>query len=149
MAVHDKGGFLVAAFRMRGNNPGTMAFAQSKAKAVGIWRFSTAQMANGTVNFPGFGNAPHIVTVPGGVPFYTSDGKIFLGAVGVSGEAPKEDVKCAVAGSEAAVCAQKENEAKAETATKNNNCSHCSVTVSKNHNLYLRSVSCTCSQNCP
>ncbi|MEP2988519.1 MAG: heme-binding protein [Parasphingorhabdus sp.] len=102
IAIHDKGGFLVAALRMPGNNAGTMEFAQAKAKAVGIWRFSTARMERSTVDFAGFAAAPHVVTVPGGVPIFTSDGKTFLGSVGVSGEAPADDVACAVAGIESA-----------------------------------------------
>ena len=98
IAVHDTGGHLVAALRMRGNNAGTMAFAQAKAKAVGIWGFSTAQMEKSVGDVAGFGNAPNVVTVAGGVPFYTMDGKTRLGAVGVSGEDPMDDVACAIAG---------------------------------------------------
>lgn len=102
IAVHDNGGFLVAALRMTGNNAGTMAFAQAKAKAVGIWRFSTAQMEQSVNDVAGFAAAPNVVTVPGGVPIFTADGKTFLGAVGVSGEAPVDDVACAVAGIDSA-----------------------------------------------
>jgi glc operon protein GlcG len=51
---------------------------------------------------PGFAAAPHVVTVPGGIPVYSRDGSRYLGAVGVSGEAPTDDVACAEAGVTAA-----------------------------------------------
>jgi uncharacterized protein GlcG (DUF336 family) len=57
------------------------------------------ESAKGT---PGFASAPHVVTVPGGVPVWSADGKVRLGAVGVSGEAPSDDVGCAEAGVRAA-----------------------------------------------
>jgi uncharacterized protein GlcG (DUF336 family) len=57
------------------------------------------EAAKGT---PGFANAPHVVTVPGGVPVYSADGKVRIGAVGVSGEEPADDAECAEAGVRAA-----------------------------------------------
>ncbi|MGE5562506.1 MAG: heme-binding protein [Bacillota bacterium] len=51
---------------------------------------------------PGFANAPHVVTVPGGLPVWSADGKMRIGAVGVSGEAPPDDAQCAEAGVAAA-----------------------------------------------
>jgi len=102
IAVYDDGGDLVAALRMEGNAPGIMAFSLQKAEAVANWRFSTADMALAARETPGFGTAPHVVTVPGGVPIYSADGKTFLGAVGVSGEAPSDDAACAEAGVKAA-----------------------------------------------
>lgn len=102
IAVFDKGGNLIAALRMEGNGPGIMAFSQAKAKAVANWGFSTAQMEEAIKGTPGFANAPHIVTVAGGVPIFTADGRNFIGSVGVSGEAPAVDAACAVAGIEAA-----------------------------------------------
>jgi glc operon protein GlcG len=42
------------------------------------------------------------VTVAGGVPIYSADGKILLGAAGASGEAPEDDAACVVAGITAA-----------------------------------------------
>lgn len=98
IAVFDAGGNPVAALRMEGNGPGIMAFAHDKARAVANWGFATAQMENAIKDVPGFAKAPFVVTVAGGVPFYTPDGKIFLGGVGVSGEAPTDDEACAKAG---------------------------------------------------
>lgn len=102
IAVYDTGGNLVAALRMEGNGPGIMAFSEAKAKAVASWGFSTEGMENAVKNTPGFGNAPYVVTVPGGVPVYTANGRNFIGSVGASGEAPADDAVCAIAGIQAA-----------------------------------------------
>jgi glc operon protein GlcG len=69
---------------------------------VAAWGFSTAAMADAAKGTPGFANAPHVVTVAGGVPVYAADGKQRIGAVGVSGEAPADDAACAEAGIRAA-----------------------------------------------
>jgi uncharacterized protein GlcG (DUF336 family) len=87
---------------MDGNPPGVGDFAMQKAAAVAHWHFSTANMAAAVKETPGFANAPLVVTVPGGVPVFSRDGKQFLGAVGVSGEAPQDDAACAEAGVKAA-----------------------------------------------
>jgi len=102
IAVVDTGGHLIAALRMDGNATGIFDFALAKAEAAAAWGFSTAQMAEGAKATPGFGSAPHVVTVPGGVPVYSADGKVRIGAVGVSGEAPSDDAQCAEAGVRAA-----------------------------------------------
>jgi glc operon protein GlcG len=102
IAVVDTGGHLVAALRMDGNGSGIMDFAVAKAQAVAAWGFSTSQMAEAAKSTPGFGIAPHVVTVPGGVPVWSADGRARLGAVGVSGEAPQDDEECAKAGISAA-----------------------------------------------
>jgi len=98
VVVVDTGGHIVAALRMDGNGSGIMDFAIAKAQAAAAWGFSTAEMATGARDTPGFGNAPHVVTVPGGVPVWSADGKVRIGAVGVSGEAPTDDAACAEAG---------------------------------------------------
>jgi uncharacterized protein GlcG (DUF336 family) len=59
-------------------------------------------MLEGARGTPGFADAPHVVTVPGGVPVFSADGKSRIGAVGVSGEAPADDAACAEAGIRAA-----------------------------------------------
>ena len=102
IAVYDAGGQPVALLRMDGNTPGVTEFAMQKAAAAAHWRFSTAQMEASAKTTPGFANAPRVVTVPGGVPVYSADGTIFLGAVGVSGEAPQDDAACAEAAVKAA-----------------------------------------------
>ena len=102
VAVVDTGGKLVAALRMAGNGYGIVDFVLAKAEAAAAWGFGTAQMAEGARETPGFGVAPHVVTVPGGFPIWSTDGKTRIGAVGVSGEAPADDAACAEAGIRAA-----------------------------------------------
>ena len=102
IAVVDAGGQLVAALRMDGNGWGIMDFAIAKARAVAAWGFPTAQMADAVRETPGFADAPHVVTVGGGVPIFDATGRHRIGGVGVSGEAPVDDASCAVAGIEAA-----------------------------------------------
>ena len=102
VAVVDTGGHLVAALRMDGNAFGIMDFALAKAEAAAAWGFSTAGMAEGAHATPGFAMAPHVVTVPGGIPVFSADGRERLGAVGVSGESPADDEACAEAGVTAA-----------------------------------------------
>jgi len=102
IAVVDNGGHLIAALRMDGNGSGIFDFALGKAEAAAAWGFSTAQMAESAKGTPGFANAPHVVTVAGGVPVFSADGRARIGAVGVSGEAPADDAACAEAGIKAA-----------------------------------------------
>ena len=102
IAVVDAGGHLVAALRMDGNGFGIMDFAIAKARAAAAWGFSTAQMAEGARETPGFAAAPYVVTVAGGLPLFAADGRDRIGAVGVSGEAPADDAACAEAGIAAA-----------------------------------------------
>ena len=98
IAVVDLGGHVVAALRMDGNGSGIMDFSLAKAKAVAAWGFPTAQMEQAARETPGFANAPHVVTVAGGVPVWSADGKVRIGGVGASGEAPADDAACAEAG---------------------------------------------------
>jgi glc operon protein GlcG len=102
IAVVDVGGHLVAALRMDGNGSGIMDFSLAKAQAVAAWGFPTAEMEQAAKETPGFVNAPHVVTVAGGVPVWSADGKTRIGAVGASGEAPADDAACAEAGIAAA-----------------------------------------------
>ena len=102
IAVVDTGGHLVAALRMNGNGSGMMDFAIAKAEAAAAWGFSTAEMVDGAKGTPGFANAPHVVTVAGGVPIFSADGGTRIGAAGASGEAPADDASCIEAGINAA-----------------------------------------------
>jgi len=102
IVVVDTGGHVVAALRMDGNASGMMDFALAKAQAVAAWGFSTADMAEGAKGTPGFAFAPHVVTVAGGVPVFSADGKTRLGAAGASGEAREDDAACVTAGIAAA-----------------------------------------------
>jgi glc operon protein GlcG len=102
IVVADTGGHVIASLLMDGNSSGIYDFAMAKAEAAAAWGFSTAQMAKSANDTPGFANAPHVVTVPGGVPIWSADGKVRIGAVGVSGEAPADDAECAETGVTAA-----------------------------------------------
>ena len=102
IVVVDIGGHVVAALRMDGNGTGVFDFALAKAQAAAAWGFSTAQMAEAVKGTPGFASAPHVVTVAGGVPVFSAEGKARLGAAGASGEAPEDDAACVEAGIKAA-----------------------------------------------
>src|SRR5687768_13450649 len=102
IAVVDSGGHLVAAIRMDGNRAGMMDFSIEKAKAVAAWGFATAQMEEAAKGTPGFARAPGVVTVAGGVPVFSADGRTLIGAAGASGQAPADDAACAEAGIKAA-----------------------------------------------
>jgi uncharacterized protein GlcG (DUF336 family) len=102
VVVVDRGGRIIAALRMDGAEFGKLDFAEAKAVAAAAWGFDTAGQAEGSKDFPGFARAPFVETVPGGVPVLSADGRIALGAVGVSGGAPADDVACASAGIAAA-----------------------------------------------
>jgi uncharacterized protein GlcG (DUF336 family) len=102
IAVIDAGGNLVAALRMDRNTPAIMAFATEKAKAAALWGFPTSAMENIVKSAPGFGQAPNVVALPGGLPVYSADGKILLGGAGASGESSADDVACIEAGIKAA-----------------------------------------------
>ena len=102
IAVVDSGGHLLAALRMDGNPPGTMAFSLEKAKAAAAWGFGTAQMEEAAKGTPGFARAPGVVTVAGGAPVFSADGRTMIGAAGASGEAPADDAACVDAGIRAA-----------------------------------------------
>ena len=101
IAVVDAGGRLLAFRRMDGNAYGIGDFARAKAEASAAWRARTAQLAEGATRTTGFADAPAVVTVAGGAPVFAGDGE-FVGAVGVSGEAPADDEACALAGIAAA-----------------------------------------------
>jgi glc operon protein GlcG len=98
IAVVDTGGRVIAALRMDRAGFGKMDFAVAKAVAAAAWGFGTAGQADGSKDFPGFARAPHVETVPGGIPVLSADGRSRIGAVGVSGAAPADDVACAEAG---------------------------------------------------
>ena len=96
IAIVDTGGRLIAALRFDGAPFGKMDFAEAKAVAAAAWGFDTAGQADGAKDFPGFARAPFVQTVPGGLAIWS--GRLRLGAVGVSGAAPADDVACAQAG---------------------------------------------------
>ncbi|GGJ53308.1 cobalamin adenosyltransferase [Sphingopyxis bauzanensis] len=102
IAVVDSGGHIVATWRMDGNTHGMMEFALQKARAVAAWGFPTSGMEEAAKGTPGFAGAAYVVTVAGGIPVFSADGRTRIGGVGASGEAPADDAACAAAGIAAA-----------------------------------------------
>ena len=102
IAVVDAGGHAVATLRMDGNGYGMMDFALAKARAAAAWGFPTADQEEGARATPGFARAPHVVTVGGGVPVWSADGRTRIGAAGASGGPPADDAACVQAGIAAA-----------------------------------------------
>ena len=99
IAVVDTGGHLLAALRMDGNGYGSVDFATAKAEAAAAWGFATAQMAEGARLTPGFAAAPHVVTVAGGLPVFSADGRERdRRGRGVRRGSSADDAACAEAG---------------------------------------------------
>ena len=101
IAVVDESGFLIAFKRMDGGKPLSTTLAQDKAHTSAISRKSTQAYNENCV--PGnltFGihisAGGRFSTVGGGIPVEV-DG-VQVGAIGLSGGAPEQDVACATAG---------------------------------------------------
>jgi len=102
VAVVDQGGLLIALGRMDGAAPLSPQLAEAKAVGAAVLLRdggALAQMAQDRPAF--FAAADRLVRVPlipglGSVPI-KKDGKI-VGAVGVSGARPEQDLECAEAG---------------------------------------------------
>lgn len=104
IAVVDGGGNLVAFHRMDDALLASVSIAQNKAYSALSLKMSTetvAELAQPGEPLYGIGgtNDGRIVTFGGGVPLETDDGVV--GAVGVSGGSPEEDVEVATAAVEA------------------------------------------------
>ncbi|HEY9081251.1 heme-binding protein [Magnetovibrio sp.] len=101
IAVVDESGFLIAFQRMDGGKPLSTTLAQDKAHTAAISRKST--QAYNECCVPGsltFGihisAGGRFSTVGGGIPVEV-DG-VLVGAIGLSGGAPEQDIACAQAG---------------------------------------------------
>lgn len=101
IAVMDESGFLIAFKRMDGGKPLSTTLAQDKAHTAAISHRSTAFYNER--NVPGellFGihmaAQGRFSTVGGGVPIEVNGA--LVGAVGLSGGAPEQDIACAEAG---------------------------------------------------
>jgi len=101
VAVVDDGAHLVALSRMDGANPMSPAIAQGKAVGAALFRRDGAWLLSTANDRQAFWNAvkgmagKEIVPSPGSLPI-TRDGAV-IGAIGVSGAAPNEDLACAEA----------------------------------------------------
>ncbi len=101
IAITDESGFLIAFQRMDGGKPLSTTLAQDKAHTAAIARNSTQAYNENCV--PGklaFGihtsAGGRFSTVGGGIPVKVND--TIVGAIGLSGGAPEQDISCAEAG---------------------------------------------------
>src|SRR4051812_3322866 len=102
VAVVDEGGLLQALARMDGAPPLSSQIAESKAVGAALWHRDGASLAQVHQERPGFFNAVaqlvRVPVIPGlGSTLIRRDGAV-LGAVGVSGGKPEQDLECAEAG---------------------------------------------------
>jgi uncharacterized protein GlcG (DUF336 family) len=102
VAVVDEGSLLIALGRMDGAPPVSPQIAESKAVGAAMWHRDGAALAEVAKDRPGlFSVADRLVRmpiVPGlGSALIKMDGRV-LGAVGVSGAKPEQDLECAEAG---------------------------------------------------
>ena len=101
VAVVDDGAHLVALSRMDGANPMSPKIAEGKAAGAALFRRDGAWLLSTANDRQAFWAAvkgmagKDIVPGPGSLPV-TRDGKV-IGAIGVSGAAPNEDLACAEA----------------------------------------------------
>lgn len=98
ITVLDAGGNLMAFQRMDGSRLASVDISKWKADAAASWGWPTKQMVDRIATLPSFAQAPHVATFEGGVPIYSADGKVLLGAGGASGATGAEDAECIRAG---------------------------------------------------
>jgi glc operon protein GlcG len=102
VAIVDEGGLLIALGRMDGATPLSPQLAEAKAVGAAMMLRDGAALAQMAQDRPGFFSAvDRLVRVPlipglGSLPL-KRDGKI-VGAIGVSGARPEQDLDCAEAG---------------------------------------------------
>jgi glc operon protein GlcG len=102
IAVVDEGGLLIALARMDGAPPLTPQIAEAKAVGAAMLHRDGASLGELAKDRPGFFSVAdrlvRVPIVPGlGSVLIRRDGKV-LGAVGVSGGRPEQDLECAEAG---------------------------------------------------
>lgn len=102
VAVVDEGGLLQALGRMDGAPPLSAQIAESKAVAAALWHRDGESLASVQRDRPAFfeavGRLVRMPIIPAlGSALIRRDGKV-LGAVGVSGALPEQDLDCAQAG---------------------------------------------------
>lgn len=102
VSVVDEGGLLQVLARMDGAPPLSAQIAESKAVGAALWHRDGESLASVQRDRPAFfqavGRLVRMPIIPGlGSTLIRRDGKV-LGAVGVSGGAPEQDLDCAQAG---------------------------------------------------
>jgi glc operon protein GlcG len=102
VAIVDEGGHLIALSRMDGAIPLSPQLAEAKAVGAAMFGRDGEALAKMAQDRPGFFSAAdrlvRLPLVPGlGSALISEDGKV-IGAVGVSGGRPDQDLECAQAG---------------------------------------------------
>ena len=102
VAVVDEGGLLIALSRMDGASPISPQVAEAKAVGAAMLYRDGASLAELAKDRPGFFSVVdrlvRVPIVPGlGSVLVRRDGRV-LGAIGVSGGRPEQDLECAEAG---------------------------------------------------
>jgi len=96
IAIVDENGWLLALHRMDGASIPTAEIARDKAWTTAVFRRPSSEVSEyGDPRTPGFGlNAQNwndrLTTIPGGFPIW--EGDRLIGAIGVCGGTPAEDV---------------------------------------------------------
>jgi uncharacterized protein GlcG (DUF336 family) len=102
VAVVDSGGLLIALARMDGAPPISPQIAEAKAVGAAMFMRDGAWLAQTAQDRPGFFSVAdrlvRVPLVPGlGSALLQREGKV-VGAIGVSGARPEQDLECAEAG---------------------------------------------------
>ena len=102
VAIVDEGGHLIALSRMDGAMPLSPQLAEAKAVGAAMFMRDGEALAKMAQDRPGFFSAAdrlvRVPLIPGlGSALIAEDGKV-IGAVGVSGGRPDQDLECAQAG---------------------------------------------------
>jgi uncharacterized protein GlcG (DUF336 family) len=102
VAVVDEGGLLLALLRMDGAPPISAQIAEAKANGAALWHRDGASLAQVAQDRPAFfqvvGKMTRLPIVPGLGSTLVRKKDAVLGAVGVSGGKPEQDLDCAEAG---------------------------------------------------
>jgi len=102
VAVVDEGGLLLALSRMDGAPPLSAQIAEAKANGAALWHRDGGSLAQVAQDRPAFFAAVAKMTrlpvIPGAGSILVRRKEAVLGAVGVSGGKPEQDLDCAEAG---------------------------------------------------
>ena len=102
VAVVDEGGLLLSLSRMDGAPPLSAQIAEAKASGAALWLRDGGGLAQVAQDRPAFfeavGRMTRLPIIPGAGSVIARRGPGALGAVGVSGGKPEQDLDCAEAG---------------------------------------------------
>jgi uncharacterized protein GlcG (DUF336 family) len=102
VAVVDEAGLLLALARMDGAPPISAQIAEAKASGAAVWHRDGASLAQVAQDRPAFfqavGTMTRVPIIPGLGSTLVRRKEAVLGAVGVSGGKPEQDLDCAEAG---------------------------------------------------